>query len=214
MTWKQIDRTKRVQKNGVYTSWKQQIADDCYNQCVYCSIGENPWGGIDHYHIDHYRPQSKFNALKNIITNLYYSCPICNKFKSNHWPNEPTSLDIICYPDPSDHNYSDLFDIDEIKHTLEGKYVSSKFLINRMYLNRPQLIYERREHFLKQKAKRAIDEALELSKQCEDFELIKQINSLLANMLKLTLSRDKISPYKLVDIKKPKKNKSPKTKKS
>ena len=78
MNWKQIDNSKRIQHKGLYSNWKQQISEECYNQCVYCSIHENPWGGIDHYHIDHFRPQSKFKALKNTITNLYYACPICN----------------------------------------------------------------------------------------------------------------------------------------
>ena len=112
MNWKQIDRESRIQNEGVYSEWKQQISNDCYNQCVYCSIHEMPWGGIDHYHIDHFRPQSKFEDLVNIITNLYHCCPICNKFKSNDWKNEPNDLDRICYPDPSDYNYTDLFNLD------------------------------------------------------------------------------------------------------
>ena len=117
MQWKKIDKTLRVQKAGVYSDWKQQISDDCYNQCVYCSIHENPWGGIDHYHIEHFRPQSKFEDQTNIITNLYLACPVCNRFKSDDWPNEPTDLNILCYPDPSDYDYSELFQFDPQTHT-------------------------------------------------------------------------------------------------
>lgn len=208
MNWKQIDRNTRVQHKGVYTSWKQQISNECFNQCVYCSIHENPWGGIDHYHIDHFRPQSKFKDLKNTITNLYHACPICNKFKSDDWQNEPNDLEIICYPDPSDHNYSDLFTIDTTNNTLEGKYVSSRFLINRLYLNRPQLVYERREYFLKLKAESLINDARKLIELSNDMDLIKQTFSLIADMTQHLHVRGNITQYKLVDIKKPKKKKA------
>jgi hypothetical protein len=208
MNWKQIDRNTRVQHKGVYTSWKQQISNECFNQCVYCSIHENPWGGIDHYHIDHFRPQSKFKDLKNTITNLYQACPICNKFKSDDWQNEPNDLEIICYPDPSDYNYSDLFTIDTTNNTLEGKYVSSRFLINRLYLNRPQLVYERREYFLKLKAESLINDARKLIELSNDMGLIKQAFSLIADMTQHLHVRGNITQYKLVDIKKPKKKKA------
>lgn len=205
MNWNLIDRSKRVQHKGVYTSWKQQIADDCYKRCVYCSIHEQPWGGIDHYHIDHFRPQSKFKKLKNTITNLYYSCPICNKFKSDDWQNEPENLDVLCYPDPSDYNYLDLFEIDPTNCMLTGKFVSSRYLINRMYLNRPQLVYERREFFLKLKAEALIQDAQKLVQLCDDIELVKQAFQLISIMMLHLHARSNISPYKLVDIKKPKK---------
>ncbi len=206
MNWKKIDKNNRKQEDGIYTAWKQQIADECYHQCVYCAIHEAPWGGIDHYHIDHFRPQSKFDELKNKITNLYYSCPICNKFKSDDWKNEPDNLNDICYPDPSDHNYSDLFNWDKTNHTLEGIYVSSKYLVNRLYLNRPQLIYERREYFLKAKADALISEVNRLIQLSDDLILVKEAFEIISSLAHHLHIRSTISPYKLVDIKKPKKN--------
>jgi len=208
MNWKQIDKGKRIQNKGVYTDWKEQISEDCFKQCVYCSIHEGRWGGIDHYHIDHFRPQSIFKTLKNDITNLYYSCPICNKFKSNDWQNEPSNLDVICYPDPSDFNYSELFNIEASNHLLVGKYISSTYLINRLYLNRPQLVYERREYFLQLKAEALINDSKKLIEVSEDIVLIKQAFRLIANLTHHLHIRDKVSPYKLVDIKKPKNKKA------
>ena len=202
MQWKKIDKTLRVQKAGVYSDWKQQISDDCYNQCVYCSIHENPWGGIDHYHIEHFRPQSKFEDQTNIITNLYLACPVCNRFKSDDWPNEPTDLNILCYPDPSDYDYSELFQFDPQTHTLIGRYTSSKYLINRLYLNRPQLVYERREHFLKLKAEALINDAKKLIESCDDIALVKQAFDLIANITQHLHTRANISPYKLIEIRK------------
>lgn len=202
MNWKLIDRTKRIQLDGVYTAWKQQIAEDCYNQCVYCSIHESPWGGIDHYQIDHFRPSSKFSNLQNTITNLYYSCPICNKFKSDDWQNEPDNLDVICYPDPSDHNYSDLFNLDLDNYNLQGKFVSSRYVINRLYLNRPQLVYERRESLLNLKFKSLLEETSALLSECEDHDLRNQYINLSLRLQKFMLSRANITPYKLSEIRK------------
>lgn len=205
MNWKLIDRNKRVQNKGVYSEWKQQISDDCYNQCVYCSIHEMPWGGIDHYHIDHFRPQSEFRDLVNTISNLYHACPICNKFKSNDWKNEPDDLNRICYPDPSDHNYSDLFEINTSNYTLEGKYTASNYLINRLYLNRPQLVYERREYFLNLRYKSLIQETEKLILECGDNELKNETLKTIIRISQFMLTRSNVPAYKLVEIKKPKK---------
>ncbi len=208
MYWKQIDRSKRVQNSGVYTDWKQQISDDCYNQCVYCSIHEMPWGGIDHYHIDHFRPKKRFVELVNTITNLYHACPICNKFKSNDWKNEPTDLNVICYPDPSDHNYSDLFTVNTTSYILEGKYIASKYLINRLYLNRPQLVYERREFFLNLKFKSVIAETEKIIIDCTNNELKNEAIKLIISLSQFILTRSNVPAYKLSEIRKPKKKQS------
>ena len=200
MNWRLIERNRRIQKKGVYTEWKQQISDECYNHCVYCSIHENPWGGIDHYHIEHFRPKSKFTHLEHIITNLYHACPICNKFKSDDWPNECDELDKVCYPDPSDHDYTDLFQLDLSNYSIKGKFIASTYLINRLYLNRPQLVYERREHFLKLKAEALINDAKKLVGLSDDILLIKDAFSLIANLTQHLHTRGNISPYKLVEI--------------
>lgn len=205
MNWRIIDRKKRVQNDGVYNDWKQQISDDCFHQCVYCSIHENPWGGIDHYHIEHLRPKSKFEKLENIITNLYHACPICNKFKSDDWPNENNDLEKICYPDPSDYDYSDLFELDSKTFLLIGRSVAATYLINRLYLNRPQLIYERREQFLKLKAEALINDTNELIKSVDDINLVKQALKIIINLAQHLHYRANIPPYKLIEIRKEKK---------
>jgi hypothetical protein len=202
MRWKKIDNPKRVQNKGKYTDWKAQISDDCFNQCVYCSIHEGPWGGIDHYHIDHFRPQFSHGHLTHVIHNLYHCCPVCNKFKSKDWPNEPDNLDKICYPDPGDHNYSDLFVISPKNYTLSGKNTAASYVINRLYLNRPQLIYERREHFLQIKAKELIAETKILMELSEDLAHVKKAALLIANITIHLQLRNNVPPYKLIELKK------------
>src|SRR5579872_1587365 len=164
MNWKQITNGLRIQPDeGEYPDWKEQIAKDCFYQCVYCSINEANWGGIDHYHIDHFRPKSnpEFEHLRNDITNLFYACPVCNRFKSDDWPGEP-DLNTATYPDPSAVDIGTLVDFDEFSFKISGKYVSARYLIWRLYLNRPQLIYERRESTLRQKELDLFNEVKEL----------------------------------------------------
>ena len=146
MNWKLVVKdTKNQPATGSYSDWKEQIAEECFYQCVYCSIHESQFGGINNYHIDHFRPKSfpEFKSLENDICNLFYSCPICNRFKSDDWPAEP-DINIISYPDPSKINYSDLFVMTD-NYEIFGKYTSSKYLVIRLFLNRAQLIMERRE---------------------------------------------------------------------
>lgn len=203
MRWKQVDKANRVQNEGVYTDWKQQISDDCYNQCVYCSIHESPWGGIDHYHIEHFRPKSKFKELEHVITNLYHSCPVCNRFKSDDWPDEPDSLNRVCYPDPSDYDYNTLFNLDINNFHLTGNYVASTYLVNRLYLNRPQLVYERRESYLKVRAQSLLNEIEELLDRVDyDKDFSRAVTKLIMKINKHWHLRSEIPPYKLVEIRK------------
>jgi hypothetical protein len=145
MTWKKPATSRRQPLSGTYSEWKPQIAVACFNQCVYCAISESSYGGLDNFHVEHYRPKSKFDELELKIENLYLACAICNRFKSDDWPNEPKE-DHSCvgYPDPALCDYNNLFAIDPDKFTLAGAHVASRYVIERLYLNRPQLIRERR----------------------------------------------------------------------
>lgn len=206
MNWRLIikDRTKQP-KTGTYSDWKEQIAEECYNQCVYCSINESQFGGIDHYHIEHYKPKSieRFKSLENDILNLFYACPICNRFKSDDWPNDATSLDIFCYPDPSEHDYSKLFTIDNETYKISSKHISCKYIVNRLFLNRAQLIYERREQLLNTRALDVRKELERLSKHdviLADKQSILDLFKAFSKLSDIMEKRKNVRPYKLKEI--------------
>jgi hypothetical protein len=208
MAWRLIPKNKNSQpKTGEYSDWKQQIADECFNQCVYCSIHEQQFGGIDHYHIDHYRPKSRkeFEALRNDILNLFYACPICNRFKREDWPGEPTDLNNICYPDPSATDYSTLFELNNSLYVITGRYRASTYVIERLYLNRPQLIYERRESTLKDKEARLTAEITDLSEGIDDADTLKSALKLVNAVRQHISKREKIAPYLLSEVRKERK---------
>jgi len=210
MNWRLINKDPSKQpRNGNYSDWKNQIAIECFYQCVYCSIHEAQFGGIDNYHIDHFRPKSRkeFEQLTNDICNLFYACPICNRFKSDDWPGEP-DLNTSSYPDPSKVDYTTLFRLTN-DFELEGLYTASKYLILRLFLNRFQLIMERREATRRAQVQGLIEIITGLvdSLTRPDIEfaldIMKKLDSIKNNLLGLEEHRRRIRPYEIADIRKP-----------
>src|SRR5690606_14199733 len=111
------------------------------------------------------KPKSKFPSLTNVYSNLYYSCPICNTFKSDDWPNERDFIySQAFYPNPSIVDYNDIFSIDHESYFVKGKTFTAKFLIEKLFLNRAQLINYRKETFINNMIK---DERIKLLKNLE-----------------------------------------------
>lgn len=207
MNWKLITKdAKKQPAKGTYSDWKEQIAEECFYQCVYCSIHEAQFGGVNNYHIDHFRPKSIFDKLENDILNLFYACPICNRFKRNDWPAEP-DLNIVSYPDPSKIDYSELFNLKD-DFEIEGKYTASQYLVLRLFLNRAQLIMERREEIKVRAATALMKDLSDLIDKVgeedtkEAFEALQEVDRIKNSIQELSEKRRKIRPYRLKDIKK------------
>jgi len=176
-------------------------------RCVYCAIHENALGGIQAFHIEHYRPKSKFPALENSLSNLFYACPICNRFKLNDWPAEPHRLfKNSSYPDPSNTDYSTLFKINKNNGSVTGDYVASKYMIERLYFNRPQLILERRQYFLDEELKDLNNKQVLLTQElgskggARSMSYLTRLSVLNSKFTKLLLDLKKIPSYEVIDV--------------
>ena len=144
MDWFIVPQIRPKPTTGVYSDWKVPIATNCRNQCVYCTISEGEYGGIDNFHIEHFRPKSIFGALENEIDNLFLACAICNRFKSDEWPGEPQIAgNTATFLDPSTANYHSHISFAP-DATLSGQTVAGIYIIERLFLNRGQLIISRR----------------------------------------------------------------------
>ncbi len=145
MEWPDLVAKPRTKPaTGNWHNWKQEIADYCCAKCVYCAITESRFGGIRNFHVEHFRPRARFPALEDEISNLYLACAICNILKNDDWPAEPLVDDSAAsYPDPAITNYNHLFSISK-NHEVESIKVAGKYVVERLLLNRAQLIYERR----------------------------------------------------------------------
>jgi len=211
MKWKRIPKERSIQpSSGSYQDWKQEIADEGFHQCVYCAIHDADFGGIRNFHVEHYKPKSivRFKDLRDDITNLYYACPICNTFKSNDWPSDPVDdFSIHCYPDPSIIDYCDIFVLDEQSGLVSGRYIASKYMVEKLYLNRPQLVMERRIISLRIQEKILRGQVKELYGQLKGkvshndtlFALLERINLLKERLIELKDKLHEIPPYTIAE---------------
>jgi len=146
--WTVINKasTQRPDSVSKYRDFKPYLREEAEMKCVYCATSEGYLGGSDSYHVEHFRPKSlaQFESLLKEYSNLFYTCAICNRFKSNDWPSDPNDLTIACYIDPNLHNYNEFFTIND-DFSISGTNVASRYMVERVNLNRTQLINVRRE---------------------------------------------------------------------
>ncbi len=197
MKWKRILKENAQQPaKGSYSDWKEVIAQEGFNQCVYCAIHENAFGGPRNFHVEHYRPRSKFDHLVNVILNLFYACAICNVFKSDHWPGEPCEdHSMICYPDPSQVDYDTLFDVDFDTGLVSGKFVASRYLVEQLHLNRHQLVLERRRFFIYDQIRQKRESLVRLTGELEligDEKSLKYLGRIVRMIASIDSVKDKI----------------------
>ena len=149
MRWRQAKRheDRRQPDGGTYQKWKPQIAEDCHNRCVYCAISDSIMGiGIRFFTIDHFRPKSVFGNAETTISNLYYCCAVCNTYKSDDWQGDVTDAQKdVGYLDPSTYDYNSYFIVSR-RGLVGSDFASVKYMIEKMNLNRGQLIFRRRIH--------------------------------------------------------------------
>ncbi len=138
-------------------------------RCGYCGVLEVWVGG--ELEIDHFRPVVCGGT--DALDNLVYACTICNRFKGDYWPmpNAPETLRLL-------HPMQD----DVAAHLLEtadGRLIGLTprgwFHIERLHLNRPQLIELRRlrqtEQALQQAFALAQESRTSLQKRISELEV-------------------------------------------
>lgn len=78
-------RSPNVAPRARYGEYKPQLRQDFSQCCGYCGDGDRFYGGLPGYHVEHFAPKKKFPAFETVYTNLIYSCPYCNRGKSDKW---------------------------------------------------------------------------------------------------------------------------------
>lgn len=145
MNWFVVPLLRPKPKVGKYPDWKAAIAKNCRHQCVYCTISEGEYGGIDNFHVEHFRPKSVFKKLENDIDNLFVACAVCNRFKSDEWPGEPHKKGATAtFLSPAKTDYHQHMEMAGGGYFLKGKSVAGTYMVEQMYLNRSQLLISRR----------------------------------------------------------------------
>ena len=208
MNWKRIPKENSIAPTyGLYSDWKPLLSVEGFHQCVYCTISEGSFGGIRNFHVEHYRPKAldEFKELENDYTNLFYSCSICNSFKSDDWPNHPdNTFNKAYYPDPSKVDYTQLFQVFEDSGLIAGQNYTGTYILNKLYLNRPQLIINRRENLTELKyqelitniqvQKKKLFSLIELGNK-DALDLLKELDKRVVSLEQTYHEKEKTIPY-------------------
>lgn len=75
-----------VKKYANYKSYKPYLAKDFFNRCGYTDCSDFWFGGMNNFHIDHFKPWKKYPQnplLKTDYQNLVYCCSYVNILKSD-----------------------------------------------------------------------------------------------------------------------------------
>ncbi len=203
MRWFRVPKEVSVQPvSGHYRDWKQQLAVEGCRQCVYCAIHESAFGGFRNFHVEHYRPKRSFPELEDDYQNLFYACGICNVFKGADWPADPTeALDQPAYPSPSEIDYCEILSTDETTGEVRANCVAGNYLVQKIYLNRPQLLVERRLAAVRSRvdsARLAIQARLRVVEALPSEvpkELVVQLSQLLADIVGYLRAIEAEPPY-------------------
>lgn len=124
---------------------KKYLAKDFEHRCAYCDDLDKYNGGERSYHVEHFAPKEKFPELKFTYDNLLYACPYCNESKSDAWPSDEATINVVNnegFLDPcKDEYYKNLYRNEDgsIGYSTElGKYIYTKL---NLCLKRHQVNY-------------------------------------------------------------------------
>jgi hypothetical protein len=81
-----------VPEKNSYGLYKDELSSDFHKSCGYCDCPDFVWGGKAGFQIDHFAPKKQFPLLEKSYDNLIYSCPICNRGKSDKWPSDSPDI--------------------------------------------------------------------------------------------------------------------------
>lgn len=143
-------------------------------RCGYCGVSEVWVGG--ELEVDHFCPLGHDGT--DALDNLVYACTICNRFKSDYWPTADASENLrLLHPDQDDLAAHLLETADS---RLVGLTPRGWFHIDRLHLNRPQLIDLRRQYRTEQSLRREVVQAQDIKTQLQ--ERIRELETELAEL--------------------------------
>ena len=140
--------------------WREQAREQYACCCAYCGVHETDVGAT--LTIDHHQPRRHGGAGDN--ENIVYCCPRCNEHKGAYWHEVHAPHIRLLHP----------LDDDLTAHLLEqqsgqliGRTPEGAFYIDRLRLNRPQLI----EHRLRKRAdQKRLNEINKLRQRLRDLQ--------------------------------------------
>lgn len=204
MPWVKINKTVRpALKVDHYSDYKPLLAEEGGHQCVYCTIHEGQFGGERNFHVEHFKPQKDFPEYANTYENLFYSCSICNAFKGESWPGDITgAMDTPGFINPSTTDYNGVFTISK-DYAVEASAIAPKYMIECVYLNRPQLKYLRRKEMLMARCNEIYKKYEAIGAKATNHELLHEIAMCALSIVKIWHDMEHTPPYVRTEIRRP-----------
>jgi len=140
-------------------------------RCGYCGVAEREVGS--ELTVDHFQPRSRGGSDEP--DNWVYCCHPCNEFKGDYW--QPDSSQRILHPL---RDAIDTHMVEQEDGTLRAFSETGSFHIERLHLNRPQLVEYRCERRLLEAARRTRARLLKSLKELEE-----QVRTLTADLERL-----------------------------
>ena len=132
-------RRKTPPTPSASSSYRPLVRQDFSQCCAYCLLHELLAGGASNFELDHFRPKSVFPHLAEDYFNLYYSCHVCNQYKSASWPSAELSKKGFGFVDFCKENFFDHFQ-ERANGVWEPLTPSAEYTEARLRLNRPHLV--------------------------------------------------------------------------
>ena len=142
----QFQRRENIPKFTKYQDYRPYLREDFLQHCAYCTGHEDEMGEEEHFEIDHHRPMSRFPALINEYSNLYYSCHGCNRrgAKGSKWPSDDLYEAGFRFFDPVAENAYEVHMRQTSSARLLKKTNVGDYSIQNLRLNRDGLVELRR----------------------------------------------------------------------
>lgn len=118
-----------------YRKYKPYLRNDFKEKCGYVNCSDFWFGGSRTFHVDHFKPKSKFPELETTYSNLVYCCSYVNILKTDD-ENE--------YLDPCEVDYNQHFERDNdgnIFPKLKSPKANYMYGKLKLYLRRYQVIW-------------------------------------------------------------------------
>ena len=151
-------------------------------RCGYCGVTEIESGS--QLEIDHFCPRSQ--GGENTLDNLIYACPTCNRFKGDYWPEPEASLDLMLLHPQRDDLPAHISALPDGR--LIGLTKRGWFHIQRLRLNRAQLIDLRLQRAEEQRLRRTLEHNQQANVRLREYvhELERETENLLQIIAELT----------------------------
>lgn len=136
-----VRRAEHPEPQSHYWKYRALVREDFSECCAYCLLHELLAAGEPNFQLDHFRPKSlpQFAHLVNDFFNLYYSCSVCNRYKSNSWPSLDREAQGYGYVDLCKHDF-----LAHFREEPEGIWRpltrQAEYTLEKLRLNRPDLV--------------------------------------------------------------------------